>query len=393
VAQVKSVQSNVFERVEDLLDGRPGYRLTGKWGHVSMLEGGGHICELVSNRHPGINPLWKPTWKTIDPYLYDAARDSAVLGPLPDGRLLAGIAGHSLSFDYFGPPSAEEVAAGRSTHGETPVLKWDVSAAQKGNVPRAECSVLLPEARIQFSRKLSIDLDNPVVYCEESATNLMNFDRPVSWNEHVTVGPPFLECGATLFDMPAVKGKVCSESFSDRMLLRPDTNFEWPMAPAKDGSKRDLRTTPEEICSQYTAQLLDPRVEFGYVAASNPRLQLMVLYIFRRADFPWVGNWEERFARTHAPWHEQAFCRGMEFSSTPFAIPRRETVSQGPLFDESTYRWLPAKATVSVRFMALLFDVPADFQGVAQVMVTPNEVRIVERKAGRTFSSPVRAFL
>ncbi|MEO6966571.1 MAG: hypothetical protein ABI076_11855, partial [Acidobacteriaceae bacterium] len=329
----------------------------------------------------------------MDPYLYDATRDSAAFGSLPDGRLLAGIAGHSLSFDHFGPPSAAEIAAGNNTHGETPTLKWDVSISEKESVPIADCRVLLPEARIQFSRKLSIDLDAPVVYFEESATNLMSFDRPISWNQHVTFGPPFLECGATMFDMPAVRGKVSSASFSDRMLLQPDADFEWPLAPAEDGSQRDLRKTPEEICSQYTAQLLDPRVEFGYIAASNPRLQLLTLYVFRRADFPWVGNWQERFARAHAPWNEQAFCRGMEFSSTPFAIPRRDTVSQGPLFDEPTYRWLPAKATVSLRFMALLFDVPTDFQGVNQATVARNEVRIVERKTGRTFSSPVRAFL
>ena len=393
MTEAKSVQSNTFERVKDLLDGRPGFRLTGEWGHVSMLEGGGHICELVSNRHPEINPLWKPQWKTIEPYRYDAVRDCSAYGPLPDGRLLAGLAGHSLSFDHFGPPSAEEIAVGHSTHGEAPSLKWSVTATETGNVPMAECSVLLPEAKIEFSRKISIDLDEPVVYCEETAANLMSFDRPICWNEHVTLGPPFLESGVSMVDMPAVKGRVCAASYSSRMLLQPDANFEWPMAPAKDGSKRDLRTTPEDICTQYTAQLLNPRVEFGYVATSNPRLQLLVLYLFRRADFPWVGNWEERFARSEAPWSERAFCRGMEFSTTPFAIPRRETVSHGALFEEPTYRWLPAKATVSLRYLALLFEVPTDFQGVDRVTVVANEVRIVERKTGRTLSSPARAFL
>lgn len=385
--------STRFERIENLLDGRPGYRLTGTWGHVSMLEGGGHVCEFISNRHPGVNPLWKPTWKTMDPYLYDAARDSAKFGPLPDGKLLAGIAGHSLSFDYFGPPSAEEIASGHSTHGETPAMKWDISAGEKGSEPVADCKAVLPEARIEFSRKLSIDPDAPVVCFEESATNLMSFDRPISWNQHVTLGPPFLECGVTTFDMPATRSRVSSTSFSDRMLVQPDTDFEWPMAPVKGGGKRDLRTAPDEICSQYTAQLLDPHVEFGYVAVSNPRLQLMMLYVFRREDFPWVGNWEERFARTYAPWDERAFCRGMEFSTTPFAIPRRETVSQGPLFDELTYRWLPARATVRLRYMALLFDVPDDFRGVDRVSVSPKEICVVERQAGRMFSSPAGAFL
>ncbi len=390
---VKSERTDRLERVGDLLDGRPGFRLTGEWGHVSMLEGGGHICEMVSNRHPGINPLWRPTWKTMEPYRYDVTTDAATYGPLPDGRLLAGIAGHSLSFDFFGPPSADEIAAGHSTHGEAPAMQWSVSAAKETSAPTAECRLSLPEARIEFSRKLSIDLHAPVVYIEESATNLMTLDRPISWNEHVTLGPPFLECGTTIVDMPATKCRVSSESFSSSMLVHPDADFEWPMAPAKDGSQHDLRTMPDKIYSQYTAQLLDPQVEFGYVAAANPRLQLLIIYVFRRADFPWVGNWEERLARSHAPWNQQAFCRGLEFSTTPFAIPRRETISQGYLFNEPTYCWLPAKATVNLRYMALLVDVPADFRGVDRVTVAENEVRIVERKAGRTFSSPASAFL
>jgi hypothetical protein len=393
VAKENSLQSGSFERVEDLLDGRPGFRLAGAWGHVSMLEGGGHLCELISSRNPAINPLWRPHWKTIEPYLYEPQRDTPAYGPPPDGKLLAGIAGHNLCFDYFGPPSKEEIAAGHSTHGEAPALKWNISAGQDQREPTIEGNVLLPEARIEFSRKLSIDPDNAAIYCEEAASNLLSFDRPISWNEHLTFGPPFVEPGATIIDLPAVKGRVCPASFSSRMRLQPDADFRWPMAPTRDGSMRDLRTTPEQVCSQYTAQLLDPAIEFGYVAVANPRQRLLVLYVFRRADFPWVGSWEERFGRQEPPWCEQTFCRGTEFSSTPFAIPRRETVTQGTLFDQPTYRWLPAKSTVSLRFITLLLEAPTDFRGVEKIAVTSNEVRIFERETGRELSSPIKAFL
>ena len=54
------------------------------------------------------------------------AKHARTYGPPPDGRLLSGIAGHSLSFDHFGPPSPEETAAGLTTHGEAPALKWKV---------------------------------------------------------------------------------------------------------------------------------------------------------------------------------------------------------------------------------------------------------------------------
>jgi hypothetical protein len=351
---------------KNLMDGRPGFRLQADWGSASVLEGGGHICELNLNACPGVNPLWRPPWATIDPFKY-TAKHARKYGPPPDGQLLSGIAGHSLSFDHFGPPSLEETAAGLTTHGAAPALKWIVRKQAQSPKPRLQYGMTLPEARISFRRNLALDRVNPVIYCEEEAVNLSSYDRPISWNEHVTFGPPFLEAETTCFDMPATRAKVCPASYSPRFSLQPDAEFAWPNAPTKDGRRTSLRVTPAQRFGHYTAQLLNPELEIGFIAACNPRLKLLVVYVFRRADFPWVGNWEERYNRAQAPWRAKTFCRGMEFSTTPFAIPRRETIEQGPLFGESTYRWLPAKSRAQVRFLILLFEVPETFRGVASV--------------------------
>jgi hypothetical protein len=298
-----------------------------------------------------VNPLWRPPWATIDPSQYNRAKHARTYGEPPDGRLLAGIAGHSLSFDHFGPPSPEETTAGLTTHGEAPALKWDVQKYAKSPKPYLQYGLTLPEARIRFSRKLTLAPRNPVIYCEEEAVNLSPYDRPISWNEHVTFGPPFLEAGVTWFDMPATRAKVCPASYSPRFSLQPDAEFTWPNAPTKERRRINLRTSPARRFGHYTAQFLNPELEIAFIAACNPRLKLLVVYAFQRADFPWVGNWEERYNRTAAPWRGKTFCRGLEFSTTPFAIPRRQTIEQGPLFGEPTYRWLPAKSKAQVRFL------------------------------------------
>ncbi len=384
---------------ENVMDGRSGFRLRADWGSVSVLEGGGHICELNLNACPGVNPLWRPPWATIDPFKY-TANHARKYGPPPDGQLLSGIAGHSLSFDHFGPPSPEETAAGLTTHGEAPALKWGVQKLAQPPKPRLQYGLTLPEARIGFSRTLTLDHVNPVIYCEEEAVNLSSYDRPISWNEHVTFGPPFLEAETTWFEMPATRAKVCPASYSPRFSLRPDAEFTWPNAPTEDGKRANLRTTPAQRFGHYTAQLLNPELEIGFVAACNPRLKLLVVYAFRRVDFPWVGNWEERYNRAQAPWRAKTFCRGMEFSTTPFSIPRRETIEQGPLFGESTYRWLPAKSKAQVRFLILLFEVPETFRGVASVSLTQSKrknksrIDVVESGArGRKLSVATDKFL
>ncbi len=59
---------------KDVMDGRSGFRLRADWGSVSVLEGGGHICELNLNACPGVNPLWRPLWATIDPSEYKTSK-------------------------------------------------------------------------------------------------------------------------------------------------------------------------------------------------------------------------------------------------------------------------------------------------------------------------------
>lgn len=379
-------------RRSNLLEGRSGFQLKSSWGHVSVLEGGGHICELMLNSVGSVNPMWKPTWKTIEPSAYIPKKHQEIYGPPPEGRLLAGIAGHSISFDFFGPPSEEEIAAGHSTHGEAPVVRWRRQSrpdALKTLIYNAD----LPQAMMSLQRVITLDRKCPVVYCEETASNLSTFDRPISWNHHVTFGPPFLEADVTIFDMPATESQVCPATFSKDMWLQPDSGFQWPDAPTKQGKTLNLRRSAKGRYGHYTAQLLDPQIPHSFIAVSNPRLGLLVLYLFNRKDYAWVGNWEESYSRVHSPWNGREFCRGFEFSTTPFPIPRRETVANGKLFGESTYIWLPAKGEKTTRYMILMLQVSENFEGVATVEIDRNSILVHERSTESIIKTHAKPFL
>jgi len=380
-------------RHSNILHGRPGFRLQSEWGYVSVLQGGGHIFELVSHKHDGVNPLWIPKWKTIDPALYQAKKHRRTYGPPPAGKLLAGIAGHSISFDFFGPPSPEEVAAGHNTHGEAPVVSWRRKPQTNARQPSLTYEATLPRAQMHLERTITLDRTSPIVYCEETASNLSTFDRPISWNHHVTFGPPFLEPDVTLFDMPATRSKVSPATFSAQMQIVPDAEFQWPDAPQKAGGIVSLRTSKGAKYGHYTAHLLESKLENAFIAVSNPRLRLLVLYVFKRNDYPWVGNFEESYSRSHTPWNGRELCRGFEFSTTPFPIPRRETIANGKLFSESTYVWLPAQRRSTKRYMIAMLDVPNNFNGVETVEVKSGSLSITEISRRATLHTPVKDFL
>jgi hypothetical protein len=193
--------------------------------------------------------------------------------------------------------------------------------------------------------------------------------------------------------MPATHSRVCPEAFSKQMLLQADANFQWPIAPAKEGGTLNLRTSARGKYGHYTAHLLDPEIEHSFIAVGNPRLRLLVLYMFNRKDYPWVGNWEESYSRVHSPWRGREFCRGFEFSTTPFPIPRQETVANGDLFGESTYIWLPAKSQKKTRYMILMLQVSENFEGVAAVEIDRNSILVHETSTQSIIKTHANPFL
>ena len=332
---------------ESKYNGRRAFTIENSDLHVTVLPGGGHIAAIV-HKPSGVNPLWTPPWNSVDPVTFNTQKNPE-FGTGCDARLLAGIMGHNLCLDIFGGPSSEEEAAGITPHGEGSVVHFDIDGSGSKLTMKAD----MPLAQIRFER--SIELQGTAVRIRESAESLAAFDRPIGWTQHATLGPPFLERGVTQFRASATKSKVLESEFGTDAYLKAGAEFEWPLAPQKDGAYMDLRVMNiSPVSSGYTAHLMDPRSEHAFFTAWNPGKKISFGYIWKRSDFPWLGIWEENHSRTGAPWNGKTLTRGMEFGASPYPESRRESVDRGRLFGTPTYRWLPAKAKVEVEYWAIL---------------------------------------
>ncbi|HUR58732.1 MAG TPA: hypothetical protein VM029_13550, partial [Opitutaceae bacterium] len=133
--------------------------------------------------------------------------------------------------------------------------------------------------------------------------------------------------------------------------LTPSAEFDWPMAPRAGGGSVDLRLfSSAPVSSAYTAHLMNPGEEHAFFVAFAPSVDLAFGYIWKRADFPWMGIWEENHSRAHAPWNGRTLARGMEFGVSPMPEPRRAMVDRGRLFGVPTYRWISAMSRVDVEY-------------------------------------------
>jgi hypothetical protein len=338
---------------------------------LGIAKGGGHLATMKLAVRPKVNPYWIPVWKSIEPWAYKQG-DAAKYGI----KLLAAILGHNPCLGAFGDPSAEESKAGLTAHGEAPVARWKALKKRlTKNSLYFSCGCDLPAAQMRFVREFRMIAGEPIIRVRSLITSLSRCDQPFTFCEHATFGPPFVEAGVTLFDMPAVKGHTSPGVFSEHMRLKQDTAFTWPLAPGAKGKKVDLRTmTPNS--SDFSTQLLPKTLQEGWVSAVNPKLGLAVLYFWPRADYPWIANWEEHLARPTPPWNGKSITRGMEFSNTPFPEGLRNAVNRGTFQGEKTFRWLPALSTVETNFTICAVPVDATCKGVQEARTTEGGIEI-----------------
>jgi hypothetical protein len=335
---------------------------------LTVLPQGGAITKIVLVDDPEkLSPLWDPLREV---------QESGRSVPAPSSL------GHFLCVDGFGPVSQDERAAGLMGHGEAHLLPWKTETAEKqGHITTVVQSVELPMVKESFTRTIRLVDGENVVNIHEELQNQLGFDRPINWAEHATIGSPFLQRGVTVVDMSPNRAltRPYDASQPNRRRLVSNQEFHWPMAPLKAGGTVDLRAAPrEDVASlDHTGQLMTVGGPYAWVTALNPGKRLMLGYIYKTDEFPWMQTWEN-YPTTGT------MARGLEFGTQPFDLPRREVISQGKLFDTPLFRWLPAKGTIQASYLMFLVRTPEDFQGVDQITLKDGKITIEDRRSKQT---------
>ena len=287
--------------------------------------------------------------------------------------------GHFLALDGFGAPSEQEQALGMPFHGEANRVEMKVTASHEGGpVHLITMQSVLPLAQETLTRTIQIADGESVVYVTSQLESGLSVDRPVSWAEHATIGPPFLEKGKVVVDMPATNCRVRAwKPGSIPGHLAYEKDFMWPMAPANDGGQVDLREVPaDHNWLDLASCQMDPGRRLEFVTALHLEKHLLYGYVFRREDYPWLMSWMNFTGDDRA-------ARGMEFSSQPFDVSHRETVAMSPLFNTPTFRWLPARSTIETRFLMFYTIVPDDFSRIDDVILDGGKLTILDHSGKR----------
>ena len=112
----------------------------------------------------------------------------------------------------------------------------------------------------------------------------------------------------------------------------------------------------------------------------------MLGYLFRTSEFPWLQTWESYPS-------DRLMARGLEFGTQAFDLPRREVVTQGRMFGELLYRWLPARSTIKAGYLMFWTRTPEGFQGVNEAVWQDGVLRLRDKGSGQEIELSARGSL
>ena len=323
---------------------------------VALDRWGGGIVDIHFLDHP-VNPLsWRAT-EDIEPLNSD--------GP--------NLQGHFVCFDRWGAPSPAEEKMGMPYHGEAPRVVWerlDPSADEPaGHGLRMGCT--LPLAGMEVKRTVRLQEKEASLTVTEEVTNIRAAGRVYNLVQHPSIAPPFLD-DTTIVDCNASHGLVQEEPVPESV----EDADRWPRISI-GGTPANLRffrgTEDGASGHDVTAFIFDPGVEYGWVTAATPSAGLLVGYLWKISEYPWLNMWRYR--------HQgKVSARGLEFGTTGIHQPFPTLLQLGKVLDRGVYEYLDAGETDTRSYILFLARIPGDFQGVESAEYDGAELHIRERR-------------
>ncbi len=330
--------------------------LRGTVSQVSIATEGGGIVEFRFLNEE-TNPL---NWEI-----------SEELEPRTQGKPF--LKGHFLCLDRWGAPSEAESDNGVPFHGEAPRVVWQVTRRPEGKAGKvvAEMGCVLPLAGMKVRRKLQLDQAEALLRVTEEVTNTNKLGRIYNMVQHPTIAPPFLD-ETTLVDTNARHG------FAQEGSVPPSKKSAavWPkiVIDGRPVDLRQLKNAAEHVTgSDVTSFVFDEADEYGWVTACNPGKGLLIGYLWKTKQYPWLNIWRYRFEGRVA-------ARGLEFGTTGYHKPYPVLVATGQILNRRLYEYIDAGETVEKSYAMFLAKVPQDYHGVARLTYEKGRLILAERR-------------
>ncbi|MEL7118985.1 MAG: hypothetical protein AAFO07_06075 [Bacteroidota bacterium] len=317
---------------------------------VQIEQYGGHFTGIELKTNP-INPL---TWGV-----------TAEQMPL-NNQNGAPFKGHFLCLGRWGSPSDGEKEAGIPHNGEQSNTLWNISVLNNDAV---QMSNEAPLDGLTVEREVRLIENQAAFIVKETFSNTHSLGRVSNVVQHATIGPPFLTT-QTLYNSNAKKGFNQKFSYPNPHAYE----YEWPMAiiDTTDNSTNDLRKN-DAVDNFVSTHLFDQSDEYGWVSAYDPNTGIILAYIWKLTEYPWINIWSHFEAG-------KPFAKGLEFGTTGIGRPYKGLLETDTRFHGvNSWEYMDAGQQEEKTYLVMMMDI-GNTQENPSISLSKNEISVNGKK-------------
>lgn len=270
--------------------------------------------------------------------------------------------GHFLCLGRWGEPSDGERKAGLPDHGEIANILWRRLSLNEPCFIQMQVDSALEGLIVE--REIRLDKENAIFSVEEKVMNIHSLGRLYNMVQHPTLSSPFL-------DHSTIVNCNASTGFDQFRYDHPEKNpLQWPTGKDDKDESFDLRA-PRKAYNTVYSFIVRQDAEYGWITAYNPEMKLLLGYIWRRKDYPWIHLWQH--------WENNRIkYRGIEFGTAGIHKSFKQIIDIGlRLFGENTVEYIDAGEAVTRQYLSFLYNATEDIGEVQDIIVEPVKGEII----------------
>lgn len=242
-------------------------------------------------------------------------------------------------------------------HGELLAAPWSVEVLEDSpQVVSIRLAVRTKRTPFLVEKQLTLRSGRGVLEIDERVTNLSDEPMEVMWGHHPAFGPPFLDDSCRIDLPPCIATTDRADPWPDS-LLSYGIEFQWPMAPRKDGTLRDLSVVLDPG-SRIADWVRLTGFDEGWYGVTNGRRRVGFGLRWDARLFPHLWFWHVFGGMPGYPWY------GLNYN---FALEPWTSYPDGGLtraIENGSALRVGARETIETRILAVAYAGQGRIKGI-----------------------------
>ena len=270
--------------------------------------------------------------------------------------------GHFLCLGRWGEPSSGEMKAGLPNHGEIANIIWNEVESNQDTILEMQTSGKLEGLSVE--RKIVLDQHEAIFIVKENVLTINPLGRLFSMVQHPTLAAPFLDNQLIVNNNASIGfDQEDYQDIANHTIQWHNDSIAWD-----NSTRRNHFTDRTDIVRSFQ---VDANSSYGWITAYSTSSNILIGYIWPRADYPWLHIWE------HVK-EGNLIYMGLEFGDTAIHQPFNEILKTAVnLFGENTVGFIDAGETIEKKYVSFLVQPEQGFNGIEDMVIENEKINLI----------------